>query len=209
MWKICRSNAHSIFTSNYLTFVIIIFKWAPVYCTVIHSGINVYSIFLEMLLFYYLSFLFPTSYAMIFSLLAPGEMGSQYTSISEAEMVRARTLGGASEGSKWHKAWIMHSLLRLTLSTLSLFAVHALTFLCWKHSDNMTERPLSNAVVHSHFHFKLGQGCDAVISVNISRCIGWCQHSLDPGAATKWAESHNIAKILSILLFLWNWLKDK
>lgn len=52
---------------------------------------------------------------MIFSLLAPGEMGSQYTSISEAETVRAHTFAGASEGSKWEKTQIMHILLRVTL----------------------------------------------------------------------------------------------
>ncbi|KAF3855798.1 hypothetical protein F7725_016521 [Dissostichus mawsoni] len=37
---------------------------------------------------------------MIFSLLDPGAMGSQYTSISDADTARAHTLDGASEGSK-------------------------------------------------------------------------------------------------------------
>lgn len=38
---------------------------------------------------------------MIFSLLEPGGIGSQYTSMSEADTARAHTLDGASEGSKY------------------------------------------------------------------------------------------------------------
>lgn len=81
------------------------------------------------------------------------------------------------------------------------------TFFCWKHSDDTAEYSLSHAVIDSHFHFKLRQGCNAVISVNISRRIRWSQHCLDPGAAANWTESHNIAKVLSALLFFWNWLR--
>lgn len=54
------------------------------------------------------TFLLPTSYAMIFSLLEPGGIGSQYTSMSEADTARAHTLAGASEGSKYNIWWIMH-----------------------------------------------------------------------------------------------------
>lgn len=83
-----------------------------------------------------------------------------------------------------------------------------LTFLCREHFNHTAERPLSHAVVDSHCHLKLGQGRNAVISVNISGCIRRCQHCLDPGAAAKWAESHDITKVLPALLFLWNWLRQ-
>lgn len=49
------------------------------------------------------TFLLHTSYAMIFSLLEPGGIGSQYTSMSEADTARAHTLDGASEGSKYNR----------------------------------------------------------------------------------------------------------
>lgn len=47
--------------------------------------------------------IFYTSYPMIFPLLAVWGMGSQYTSISEADSVRANTLDGGTEGSKHEK----------------------------------------------------------------------------------------------------------
>lgn len=81
-----------------------------------------------------------------------------------------------------------------------------LTFFCREHSDHTAKLAFPYDVVDSYFHFKLGQRCNAVVSVDISRCIRWCQNCLDPSAAAKWAESHNIAKVLSALLFLRNWL---
>lgn len=54
---------------------------------------------------------------------------------------------------------------------LYLQEVKTLTFLCRKHSKNAAERPLSHIVVDSHCHLKQGQGCDAVVSVNISGCV--------------------------------------
>lgn len=47
-----------------------------------------------------------------------------------------------------------------------------LTFLCRKHLNNAAERPLSHIVVDSHCHLELGQGRDAVISVDVSGCVG-------------------------------------
>lgn len=109
------------------------------------------------------------------------------------------------------KSESIHSL-ELTGSALFLCAafvqVNALTFFCGKHCDDAAERALAQAVVHAHFHFELGQGCHAVVSVNVPRRIRRRQHRLDPGAAAKWAESHDVAKVLSALLFLWNWLRS-
>ena len=85
--------------------------------------------------------------------------------------------------------------------------VNKLTLLRRKNSNNTAELALPQAVVHAHLHFKQGQGCDAVVSANISGCIGRCQNRLGPGAAAEWAESHHIAKVLSALLLLWNWLR--
>jgi len=81
------------------------------------------------------------------------------------------------------------------------------TFLCRKHSDDQAERPLPHAVEDSHFDLEQGQGCDAVVSVNVSRRVSWRQNRLDPGAAAKWPERHDVAKVLSALLFLWNGLE--
>lgn len=80
------------------------------------------------------------------------------------------------------------------------------TFLCREDSDHLAELTLPDAVVDAHFHFELGQRCNAVIFVNIPGCVRWGYNCLDPSAAAKRAERHNVAEVLAALVFLRNWL---
>lgn len=49
--------------------------------------------------------------------------------------------------------------------------LYLLTFFGREHFDHMAKLAFPHAVVDADFHFKLGQRCNAVVFVNISRCI--------------------------------------
>lgn len=104
-WKVGCSNKYSIFMLAYFKLLpsAVKLEWMPAYCTVSHSGITV-----ESMLHYSFNFSFSDLMWYKLLMLLPREIGSQDTSIPEADRAQPILLVCTSEGPHYNGEWIMH-----------------------------------------------------------------------------------------------------